>query len=373
MATRLTHIVDENTSPDALRQLSLLLFRSPGDPTSHQVVAVGVWPRDLTVPTGVARARMSPRLTGRLAPSSEWSRVLGSHRPRLIHAWGTSAAAVARGARPPGVPLAVTVTDPVELEDVRRWWPLEADFGSGRAGTVVCASEFLRRRAVGTGIPRDAVVTIRPGVEHRAPAAGSTRLQRADLDLPEQGPVLLTGSPPTRGGGQFFAVWAAAILFQVWPGVRLVIPGRSREQDRIRRLIETIYCPQIYRLTEESRTPAELLGLADVLVAPLVADGPTGWLALAMTARVPIVGSELPSVTELIRDRETGFLCRPGEPHRLAIRIRSALESPDAVDRCTAAAGRLADEYFAPDRSAAAYQSVHATLAGTLAESSRPG
>ena len=66
-------------------------------------------------------------------------------------------------------------------------------------------------------------------------------------------------SPPTREGGHFYAVWAAAILHQIWPDARLIVPGVSREQRRLHRLIDGIYCPDIYRLTADRYEPIELL------------------------------------------------------------------------------------------------------------------
>jgi glycosyltransferase involved in cell wall biosynthesis len=313
---------------------------------------------------------------------------MADHRPHALHAWGTNAGGVARHVRPAGVPIALTVTDPAEIGDVRRWWPLHADPGSDRHGTVLCASEFVRSRMVGLGVPRDATVLVRPGVDGDGLAEARRRVRRSDLGLPETGPILLTASPPTRAGGQFFAAWAAAILFQVWPDVRLVIPGRSREQDRIRRLIEGIYCPQVFLLVEDRFTPAELLAVSDALLMPAVQDIPTYWSAAAMTAGVPVVpdtacglavagGSTVPSLAEDIADESIGGLCRPGlprlrpgepgEPHTLAIRVRQALGAPDRLAQCVAAARRQAQRRFDARTCVEAHLGVYSQLASPLA------
>jgi glycosyltransferase involved in cell wall biosynthesis len=92
-----------------------------------------------------------------------------------------------------------------------------------------------------------------------------------------------------------------------------------------------------------------------------------------MIAGVPVVASNLPSTAECVQDEVTGFLCRPGEPHTLAIRIRTAMETPGAADRCAAAARQQAAEWFDADRFLDGYASIYAALSGTLAGTGRSG
>lgn len=370
MPIRLMHVVDERTPEDALRQLSLLLRRLPAE---HCLMIAEPFPGGLVVPSHVAVVRVGRRGTLQFGPSGASRQLMAEYRPHLLHAWGTSAARIARLARPEGLPIVLTVSDHAEIDDVALWWPLDADSMPRPAATVICASDALRRRLVGAGIPREVTTIVRPGIESDQIERARRVTRRAELGLPEAGRVLVTPSPATRAGGQFFAAWAAAILFQVWPDVRLVIPGRSREQDRIRRLIESIYCPQVYLLTEDAYTPAEMLAVSDLLVAPAIEGGSTWWPAAAMTAGVPVVASNLPSAAEFIRDDESGFLCRPGEPHTLAIRIRTAMETPGAAGRCAAAARQRATEWFDADRCVDAYAVLYSSFSGTLAGARRSG
>lgn len=388
MPIRLTHILDEHTPEDALRQVDLLLRQLPADRVRQDVIAVGRMPAVFGPPPGTVVSHISGRWARQAGQSWEWRRVMAEHRPQVLHAWGTAAGTVARQARPAGVPIALAVTDPGEIGDVRCWWPLHNDPGSDRQGTVLCASECVRRQVVSLGVPSNATVLVRPGVDGDELAEARRGVRRSDLGLPETGPVLLTASPPTRAGGQFFAAWAAAILFQVWPTVRLVIPGRSPEQERIRRLIEGIYCPQVFLLVEDRFTPAELLAASDALLMPAVQDVPTYWAAAAMTAGVPVVpgtacglavagGTTVPSLAEDITDESTGWLCRPGlprlrpgepgEPHTLAIRVRQALEAPDRLARCVAAARRQARRMFDARTCVEAHIGIYEALANPLA------
>ena len=81
------------------------------------------------------------------------------------------------------------------------------------------------------------------------------------------------------------------------------------------------------------------------MVAPARQDVSTGWLAWAMAAGVPIIGSPVASIRELIRHELNGLLCPP-RPHDLATAIRKALEQPELPARWAETASGQAYEVF---------------------------
>jgi len=375
MAMRLTHVLDEQTHEDGVRLLSLLLQLMPAGRVEQRVIVMGRTPATLRPPPGVEVSRIARRFNWPLAGGPDLRRMLGRHRPDLVHGWGADAAAVAAAVRPGQCPMVTTISDPADAGRSGRWWPGTAAGRNqatghktgaaenlpreqekalvprtagraGGAGDVLCSSRLVQRRLVQSGIPLEATTVIRPGVDSAAIGRAKQTFRRSDLGLPPEGRVLLTASPPSRAGGQYYAIWAAAILHQVWPDACLVVPGTSREQRRLARFVERIYCPQIYFFTGDRYSPAELLAVSDMLVVPAVDDVPTAWLAWAMSASVPIVGSAVPAVTELITDRQNGFLCEPGAPQTLATGIRSAAESGDTARQCVEAARTQARELF---------------------------
>src|SRR5690606_32590512 len=58
----------------------------------------------------------------------------------------------------------------------------------------------------------------------------------------------------------------------------------------------------------------------------------------AMAAGVPVVGSAVGGIPELVADRETGWLVPPGDAHALANAIREALADPARLAAYGAAA-----------------------------------
>jgi glycosyltransferase involved in cell wall biosynthesis len=191
-----------------------------------------------------------------------------------------------------------------------------------------------------------ATAVIRPGVDLAELRWAREAMSREVLGLPPTGRVLLVPSPASRVGGQYYAAWAVAILHHIWPDARLIVPGLSREQRRIGRMIESIGAGHVYALPGERYSPAQLLAVADALIVPALGDIPTGWIPWAMAAGVPVIGSAVPCVTEFIADRRNGFLCPPGEPHTLAVRIRTAFESPEVMAACVQTARHEAYETF---------------------------
>jgi glycosyltransferase involved in cell wall biosynthesis len=343
VAIRLMHVVDEGAAEDGLRLLSLLLQRLPTAEIAQEVAIVGPPSPALVTPPGTSVHRLGRRPLQGLLSAVDLQRVAAVRHPDLLHAWSGSASALIGLACSDAGRTSVTLSDPAMAQTAGRWWrsretPLK--------GAAVCSAKLVQRKLIEAGIPPVTTVVIRPGVDFAAIRAAKEGIKREDLGLPPTGHVILTTSPPSRAGGHFLALWAMAILNQAWSDARLIVPGRSREQRRLLRLRDEINCPDIFLFVQDRYSPAELLGVSDALVAPATGDISTGWLAWAMAASVPVMGSAIPAIAELIADRQNGFLCRPGEVHSLAIRIRTAFDSPDLLRSCAERARGQAYDVF---------------------------
>jgi glycosyltransferase involved in cell wall biosynthesis len=358
MPVTVTHLVDAQTPEDAASLVSLLLRLAPA-----QHLLLGNPPAGLDIPASIPITRVPLRAGWPLLSLPALRSTLGTRPPGILHALGAHSTAAAGMLRRLGVsiPILATVADPTEARPVSRWWrTLRA---GGARLEMLCASRIAQRRLIEAGVPVDATAVVRPGVDFGELRQARQSAGREELGLPVHGPVLVMPSPPSRGGGQFVGVWAVAILRQIFPEVKLLIPGRSREADRIARLLGEIYCPEAFLMTGYRYSPSRLLALADAMIVPAVADIPTGWLAWAMAGGVPIVASAIPAVTEFIADRQNGFLCRPGESHTLAIRIRTVLESPDQMRQCAEVARGQAYDVFRAQQCVDQYTNAFTSLA----------
>lgn len=362
MPIRLIHLVDEHTREDAARLCSLLLRRLPSAEVSQRVLTVGRRPAGLTIPDHIRTEHVAKPLLWPALFALPLQRKLELQRPDAVIAWSVPACAAAGAGRQPS--LVGVISDPADAFDASRWFYAMDSGKTARPVELVCTNGIVRRRLVETGSVMDTTTVIRPGVDFAELRQARETMTRDRLGLPATGRVFLTASPPSRAGGQFLAAWAMAMLHHIWPDASLIVPGTSREQRRIVRLIDNIYCPGVYHLVGDRYSPAELLAVADGLVAPALDDVPTGWLAWAMAAGVPIIGSAVPCITEFIADRENGFLCKAGQPYELAVRIRTAFDSPEVMSHCVQTARHQAFETFRAERCIEEFLKVARNLAG---------
>lgn len=362
MALRLIHLVHEETCEDGARLCSLLVRKLPASQISQQVVVMGARPPGLETADTVRGVQVARPLIWPFVSALPLQRRLRQERPDALIAWSPLAAAAA-GTQGRDTMLAVTA-DPAEAPRWSRW---RGALGTGGM-SLVGVNGTVRRALIEAGVPADVTAVIRPGIDFAELRRAHEGTHREQLGIPANARVLLTTAPASRAGGQYFGAWAAAILQHIWPVTMLVVPGVSSEQRRIARLVDSIGRRDSFRFTGCRYSPAELMAVADALLVPALDDVPTGYVPWAMAAGVPIIGSAVPCVTEYLADRANAFLCRAGEPHTLAVRIRIAFDSPGVMAECAQTARHQAYETFRAERCVDEFlRAVHNLAAGRSA------
>jgi glycosyltransferase involved in cell wall biosynthesis len=232
--------------------------------------------------------------------------------------------------------------------------------------TIVCDSQAERDVAIGNGHDPSLCVVVPPAI-----AVEPTRVQgkaptRAALDLPEDQPVLLTPGPPSRRDGQYYAVWATALLQQLFPRIRLLVPGDSPERDRLLRFVHSFKLPEILVCTGWRWSFNELAGLADALVAPCLADVPSGSVVWAMSLGLPVVASDVPSMRERIDHGVTGLLTPAKNPTRLAASILRLIEDAALRERLADQARRHVVEAYPVEQQVRRYETLYERVYGRV-------
>ncbi len=357
---RVLHLIDETAHEGTWATLRRLIGHGVLPGCEHGIALLG----RADEPAGgsaVASIRFPARFgwLPAIAP-----RVRGTLRRRhihLVHAWGPLATAIAHLAVDDS-PFIATVTSPPVRRSWSRWWWFGSGSAEPLASAIVCPSQTYLRRAIEAGMPADRCGVIQPAVDFAAINEARRSSRREMLGLAASGPVLLTAPPPSRAGGHYHAVWAAAILQHVWPDTRIVVPGVSAEARRLRRFVASFGQPALLVATG-NRFPFErLLAIADVMVVAAHEDVPAEPIAWAMAAGTPIVATAVPAVTEYLADHRNALLCRPGKATVLAARIRALLRDP-ALSRRLADTGR-GDAFgaFGAERLIRQYRALYANV-----------
>lgn len=285
----------------------------------------------------------------------------------LIHAWGVRAAtAAAAAAEPDAKPVVVELFDP-GLSD-RQVKMLRSISGTGRFA-VVCSTRIVQRRLVEKGLAPDLCTVIRPGVDFAAVNAARKSNLRQRLNLMPEDRVLVTPEPATRRGGHFTAFWTAGVRSFVEPQVRLIVPGRSREQARIARLANRIGLAHLLRCPGDEFHCEELIAVADAMLVPSAGEVPTTAIAWAMAAGVPVLATATHATAELLTHNHNALLVRPDHFKRVALRLVTLLDDRDQLAAVKETARGQAHQTFSLHR----YTDQHARLYENLLDSRRPG
>ena len=89
-----------------------------------------------------------------------------------------------------------------------------------------------------------------------------------------------------------------------------------------------------------------LLTAAAVFVLPSLTEALPTALAEAMAAGVPVIGSAVGGIPEMIQDGVTGILVPPGDVDALAAAVADLLDQPARVAELVRAARRLVETRF---------------------------
>lgn len=306
--------------------------------------------------------RIQARLDVAFSASPSLGRLLEAHRIDVIHAWGTQAAVAASAARSNGCGLVVGRFDPhVSAGEAR----ICRTISGNERFAFSCSSERVRRRLIENGVPADRCVVVRPGVDFaRIRTAKKNKSLRRDLGLSPEHRVLVASPPASRRGGHDRILWGGQLCRYLDPSCRSIFYGTSAECDRLKRLSKRMLVPSATIWPGETHRYEDLVAMADALIITANGDVSTTSIAWAMAASVPVLGSAVYSVAELIAHKHNGLLIKPDTGPATSVGIASMVTQLDTLSREKEVARGQAYEVFSARRFADQHLTLYANLAG---------
>jgi glycosyltransferase involved in cell wall biosynthesis len=330
---RSLHVIDKDTSADMLRQLALLA--GPGEP----VVCPGPPPAHL--PQTVKVKHLRP-----FFDVGAWAdRQLGfpPFNPQVVHAWSLLAREAGyRFARDLQCPLIVSLEGPPAGLVDEAACCLRGTKASV-ATTLLVSADPIRSAWISAGEGSDAVAVLPAPAAEIADAPHRRRCVRAELGIPEDEMVLVSPEDMVRGAGQKYAIWCHAILRQILPAARLILPGHGPYESSVRYFSGTTGYGSETIFTGERFPIEDALAAADIALFLGERDNSPSALASAMAGGSAIVASRTPAQAHALEHDATALLTPLRDPRRATAAILKFCDSADLRHRLGAAAQILRD------------------------------
>ncbi|MEY8750885.1 N-acetyl-alpha-D-glucosaminyl L-malate synthase BshA [Alkalicoccobacillus gibsonii] len=143
---------------------------------------------------------------------------------------------------------------------------------------------------------------------------------------------------------------------------KLLLIGDGQELPAARELISELGLEEQVLVLGSQKHLAELLSISDVMLL-LSEKESFGLVALeAMACGVPVIGTRIGGIPEVIKDGETGFLCEVGDVGDVMKRAIQLVEDPSTLQRFREAAMQDVIERFNADKIVAEYEVIYQTV-----------
>lgn len=175
--------------------------------------------------------------------------------------------------------------------------------------------------------------------------------------------VLFVGSNMQRKGLRTL-IQAAPRVLSVRPKVRFIIVGRDANLPRIRSLCHQLGVAEHFEFAGLV-AHAELLNLyrqARLLVMPSLMEAFGMVFLEAMASGIPVIGSKVGGIPELIQHQENGLLVEADNPSELAVTLLAVLSDPELAARIGAHGQRTAQRFGIESMLTCTYRVYEAAL-----------
>ncbi len=206
---------------------------------------------------------------------------------------------------------------------------------------LVCTCESERELAVRHRIvPPWKAAVVRTGVDLRVfRPRGEGHRVRAELDLPERHRLVGTVGALVEQKAHDLLIDAAPLVLEQMPHTSFVIVGSGPLEDELRARASALGLGRRMVLLGRRDDVPRILDALDLFVMPSRWEGMPYALIEAMAVGVPVVGSAIPGIVDVITPGHTGWLAQPDSPADLARAIVAALDE-EGMSASMAQAGR---------------------------------
>lgn len=211
---------------------------------------------------------------------------------------------------------------------------------------IISISNSIKFRLQSGGIPETLIRTIYEGIDLSLYPASPGPGNRA----PDEPAVIGTVSHLSHEKGMIYLIEAAALIPDVQRRMRFVVVGdgacRSELQELVRKKgLEP--CFQFLGFRSDSHL---LMKSFDIFVLPSVSEGLSSSIIEAMASSLPVIGSRVGGIPELVLHGKTGLLVNPADPQELAHAIQHLALNPETSRQMGQRGRKRVEEEFGMER-----------------------
>ena len=200
-----------------------------------------------------------------------------------------------------------------------------------RMDRVVCVSEGQAVKVRNAGVSPDRVVVIRNAIQPERFASPDLSARAELLGLFRDPPGRIVGAAGRLSPEKGFDVLvdAAAIVARTDPRIGFIQFGDGRLRDSLAKRVHELGIGGRFVWGGFREDLDRLITAWDLAVLPSYTEGLPNIALEAFCAGVPVVGTAVGGIPEVVEDGASGYLVPPGDPEALARRIRDILLSEE--------------------------------------------
>ncbi|BAK78450.1 glycosyl transferase, group 1 [Pseudogulbenkiania sp. NH8B] len=214
---------------------------------------------------------------------------------------------------------------------------------------VVSVSEHVRRYLEGEGVPQHRIGTIYTGIDPEAMVLDGASTLRAELGLPDSAKLVGTVAILRKKKGHQRIVEAAPAILAACPDAHFVFAGDGPQLDNLKAQIAAAGLNERFHLLGLRRDIANVLAGCDLFLLPTEQEALGTSFIEAMAMGLPVIGTRVDGVPEVVRHDDNGLLIEPDDVASLAAAVIRLLGDDPLHSRMAARSRELVSSVFHVD------------------------
>ena len=180
--------------------------------------------------------------------------------------------------------------------------------------------------------------------------------------------IVVTTSRLVPKNGIDILIRAIAEVKKTVPDVQCHIIGDGPELNKLKILSEKLKvaeCVKFFGSIPYEEIP-RYLWQASVFARPSRSEGMGNSFVEALAAGLPVVGTPVGGITDIIEDGKTGLFSKPEDPYDLAVKIALLLRNPRLRDSIAKEGQKMVENRFGWERISSLYAGIFSSLLETL-------